>query len=144
MPLCSFPGKSTLANVLIGEAVECNDCTFAVCDGHDSCTKNTKYAVGDWLGDGDTFTIVDTPGFGDSDNDENLLIDEMMDVLKNTIGGANAIILLLNGEEERFDASLQQMIREMQVNKIQVHHPLIIVKLFISLSITQSLFISER
>ena len=60
------------------------------------------------------FTVVDTPGFGDSDNDDNLLIDEMMDVLKNTIEGANAIVLLINGEEERFDASLQQMIREMQ------------------------------
>ena len=108
-------GKSTLSNVLIGESVDCKNCTFAVCDGHDSCTKNTKYAVGQWLGDGDTFTIVDTPGFGDSDNDDNLLIDEMMDVLKNTVEGANAIILLINGEEERFDASLQQMIREMQV-----------------------------
>jgi len=107
-------GKSTLSNVLIGESVDCKNCTFAVCDGHDSCTKNTKYAVGQWLGDGDTFTIVDTPGFGDSDNDDNLLIDEMMEVLKNTVEGANAIILLINGEEERFDASLQQMIREMQ------------------------------
>ena len=38
------------------------------------------------------FTVVDTPGFGYSDNDDNLLIDEMMDVLKNTIEGANACI----------------------------------------------------
>jgi len=58
------------------------NCTFPICDGHDSCTKETKYAVGQWLGDGDMFTIVDTPGFGDSDNDDNILIDEMMDVLK--------------------------------------------------------------
>ena len=36
-----------------------------------------RYAVGNWLGDGDSFTIVDTPGFGDSDNDDNLLIDEV-------------------------------------------------------------------
>ena len=107
-------GKSTLANVLIGEAVDCTNCTFAVCNGHDSCTKQTKYAVAQWLGVGQLFTVVDTPGFGDSDNDDNILIDEMMDVLKNTVEGTNGIILLINGEEERFDASLQQMMREMQ------------------------------
>jgi len=107
-------GKSTLSNVLIGEAFDCQNCSFAVCDGQNSCTKNTKYVAGPWLGDGANFTIVDTPGFGDSDNDDNELIDEMMDVLKNTIKGANAIVLLRNGMEPRFDASLQQMIREMQ------------------------------
>jgi len=107
-------GKSTLANVLLGESVECENCTFNVCNGHDSCTKKTKYAVDQWLGDGDNFTIVDTPGFGDSDNDDDALIDEMMDVLKNVIEGCNGIVLLINGEEERFDASLQQMMREMQ------------------------------
>ena len=58
-------GKSTLANVLIGENVDCTNCTFSVCDGHDSCTKHTKYAVGQWLGLGQPFTVVDTPGFGD-------------------------------------------------------------------------------
>ena len=78
-------GKSTLANVLLGEPVDCNNCTFPVCAGHDSCTKQTKYAVGQWLGEGQRFTVVDTPGFGDSDNDDNILIDEMMDVLKNTV-----------------------------------------------------------
>ena len=71
--------------------------------------------MGQWLGDGDMFTIVDTPGFGDSDNDDNKLTDEMMDVLKNVIKGANTIVLLVNGGGERFDASLQQMMREMQV-----------------------------
>ena len=103
-----------MANVLVGQNVDCSDCTFPICDGHDSCTKETKYAVGQWLGQGAMFTVVDTPGFGDSDNDDNILIDEMMDVLKNTVEGANAIVLLVNGEEERFDASLQQMMREMQ------------------------------
>ena len=71
-----------MSNVLLGEPVDCENCTFNVCDTHDSCTKNTKYAIGNWLGDGENFTIVDTPGFGDSDNDDNLLIDEMMGVLK--------------------------------------------------------------
>jgi len=103
-----------LANVLLGNAVDCTNCTFPVCDGHDSCTKETKYAVGKWKGEGPDFTVVDTPGFGDSDNDDNILIDEMMQVLKDIVIGANAIVLLINGDNERFDISLQQMMREMQ------------------------------
>ena len=107
-------GKSTLANVLLGQSPDCDNCTFAICNGHDSCTKETSYAVGNWLGEGETFTVVDTPGFGDSDNEDTELIDEMMEVLHNVVKGANAVMLLVDGTEERFDAALQQMIREMQ------------------------------
>ncbi len=28
--------------------------------------KDTSYGVGQWLGHGANFTVVDTPGFGDS------------------------------------------------------------------------------
>ena len=108
-------GKSTLADVLLGQDPNCNNCTFTICAGHDSCTKETKYAQGLWLGEGEKFTVVDTPGFGDSNNDDSILIDEMMTTLKDQIVGANALVLLINGEEERFDASLQQMLRELQV-----------------------------
>merc|ERR1711962_1951648 len=107
-------GKSTLANVLLGESPDCKNCTFPVCDDHNSCTKETSYGTGPWKGSGVVFTVVDTPGFGDSDNEDTELIDEMMGALHTTIKGANGIILLLNGEDERFDASLQQMMREMQ------------------------------
>ena len=57
--------------------------------------------------------MIDTPGFADSDGDENELLDEMTTVLNNVVEGANGIVLLLNGAQERFDASLQQMLREM-------------------------------
>ena len=30
--------------------------------GSESCTKKTSYAEGKWLGLGDKFTVVDTPG----------------------------------------------------------------------------------
>ena len=130
-------GKSTLANVLLGDTPDCKNCTFPVCSTPSSCTKATTYAAGKWLGQGSNFTVVDTPGmlesraslfkasyslssklfsgFGDSDQDDNDLIDEMMSVLKGTLRGANAIVLLVNGEEERINASIQQMLREMQV-----------------------------
>ena len=45
-------GKSTLANVLLGEDVNCKNCTFPICNGYDSCTKETSYAKGKWLGKG--------------------------------------------------------------------------------------------
>ena len=61
-------GKSSLANVLLGESPECANCTLPICPGTEPCSNTTSYAVGQWLGDGDNFTVVDTPGFGDSDN----------------------------------------------------------------------------
>ena len=55
-------GKSTLANVLLGESPDCKNCTFPICSDQESCTKNTNYAAGQWLGGEPKFTIVDTPG----------------------------------------------------------------------------------
>ena len=63
-------GKSTMANVLIGQSPDCDNCTFPVCPGGDSCTKEIKYAVGNWT------------GFGDSDGEDNLLINEMVGTKK--------------------------------------------------------------
>ena len=58
-------------------------------------------------------TIVDTPGFGDSKGPtiENDLIDGMLNFLKDTVKEANAIVLLLNGKQERFQYAFQQTIR---------------------------------
>jgi hypothetical protein len=100
--------------VLIGGPPDCDNCTFPVCSGGDSCTKETKYAEGRWVGHGEMFTIVDTPGFGDSDNDDNDLMNEMVQALKDVIKTANGFILLFNGRSERFDTKVQQMIREME------------------------------
>ena len=60
------------------------------------------------------FTVVDTPGFGDSDNDDGILINEMVDVLKNVIKTANGFLLLFNGQQDRFDGLSQQMLREVE------------------------------
>merc|ERR1719295_1483248 len=107
-------GKSTLSNVLLGQPFDCKNCTFPVCNGLDSCTKETKYATGSWLGNGANFTVVDTPGFGDSDQDDNDLIDEMMTTLKDAVKSANTLMLLIKGDQTRFNTALQQMLREME------------------------------
>ena len=67
-----------------------------------------------WLGENDLFTVVDTPGFADSDNDDSELVDEMMTVLNKDVGSANLILLVIKGTETRLSRDLQQMIREMR------------------------------
>ena len=59
--------------------------------------------------------MIDTPGFGDSNNDEDLLIEEMMDVLANVVDHTDTFLLLFDGRETRFDASLQNMIQRMTI-----------------------------
>merc|ERR1719239_2007021 len=106
-------GKSSLANAFLGCDPRSSDCLFEVCSGHDSCTKQTTYGFGLWLGIGQNFTIVDTPGFGDSDNDDESLIEEMMDILANVVDHADTFLLLFDGTETRVDASLQNMFQRM-------------------------------
>merc|ERR1711962_1827428 len=60
------------------------------------------------------FTVVDTPGFGDSDQDDDVLIDEMMATLKDAVKSANTLMLLIKGDQTRFNSALQQMLREME------------------------------
>ena len=43
-------GKSSLANAFLGCDPRSDDCLFEVCSGSDSCTKQTTYGVGSWLG----------------------------------------------------------------------------------------------
>ena len=78
------------------------------------------------LGEGSNFTVVDTPGFGDSKGPtiENDLIDGMLNFLKETVKEANAIVLLLNGKQERFQYAFQQTIR------YKLYYVIVIWKLF--------------
>merc|ERR1711887_415356 len=62
-------GKSSLANALLGCDPRNSSCIFPVCPGGESCTKETNIGFGKWLGSGQNFTVVDTPGFGDTDNE---------------------------------------------------------------------------
>ena len=50
-------GKSSLANALLGCDPLSGGCLFEVCDGVDSCTKNTAIGFGPWLGHKEYFTV---------------------------------------------------------------------------------------
>ena len=51
-------GKSSLANAFLGCDPRSRDCLFQVCSGQDSCTKQTTYGFGPWLGIGQNFTVA--------------------------------------------------------------------------------------
>merc|ERR1719334_2485597 len=71
-------GKSSLACALIGGDPTSDSCLFPVCHDMDSCTKNTSYCGNmTWIGDESNplFTVVDTPGFQDSEDQ----IDELIE-----------------------------------------------------------------
>merc|ERR1711892_942394 len=106
-------GKSSLANALLVCDPRSPDCLFPVCHDMDSCTKDTTYGTGNWLGDGQNFTVVDSPGFNDSDGEDAELIEEMLDVLKNTIKHSSTILLVLKGTENKFTKGLQDMLTKM-------------------------------
>merc|ERR1719500_1455895 len=109
----SGTGKSSLANALLGCDPRLPTCIFPVCQGSDSCTKDTSIGTGPWLGSGQNFTIVDTPGFDDSDGEDEVHMEEMMDTLANVLGYADTLVLVLKGDTERFTQSLQDMLAKM-------------------------------
>jgi len=106
-------GKSSLANALLGCDPKSNDCMFGVCGGLDSCTKDTTIGIGPWLGEFSNFTIVDTPGFGDSSGEDNKLIQEMMHVLNFELVYTDTIVLTLDGSTPRFSSGLFDMLKQM-------------------------------
>jgi len=108
-------GKSSLANAFLGCDPQAKNCTFEVCPDMESCTKKTSYGTGRWLRTGMNFTVVDTPGFGDTDGDEQLLIEEMMNILGNTVDHADTILWLFKWDDLRFSESLQTMIKRMTI-----------------------------
>jgi len=107
-------GKSSLANALLGIDPENEDMAlFTVCpNSMNSCTKEISYKTGQWLGKGPNLTVVDTPGFSDSDNQDGALLKDMTKFLKNNLKEAEVLVLLLDGKETRFNAGLQNMLQQ--------------------------------
>jgi len=108
-------GKSSLADALLGCDPRTGGCMFATCGGTNSCTNQTTIGSGPWLGNQtiQDFTLVDTPGFGDSSGNDNKYIQEMMEVLDEELEFANAILLVLEGSTPRFSSGLEYMLKQM-------------------------------
>ena len=67
------------------------------------------------MGTGENFTVVDTPGFGDSDGQEPELIDGMVKVLKTEVKETNIFLLLFKGENQRVHSGLHRMLRDLEL-----------------------------
>jgi len=106
-------GKSSIANSLLGCDPQGSECMFEVCSTAESCTTHTTLGTGPWLGSGQNFTVVDTPGFGDSEGRDQEFIVEMMDVLSEDLHYTNLIMLTLEGSQPRFGEPLYDMLRQM-------------------------------
>ena len=59
-------------------------------------------------------TIVDTPGFGDSDDEMDDLLEEMIEVLNQQVETADAIVLTIDSNTPRFNDELTKMLDKLE------------------------------
>ena len=116
-------GKSSLANALVGrseiyDGSGFDDGCFKVMGLHNggSVTKRTCTDTGRWLGNpsGESFTVVDTPGFGDELAKEEKTIDDLIDSLKDRVKFVHAFVIAFRQQDNRMTASLRSMIGLLQ------------------------------
>ena len=69
---------------------------------------------GNWMGVGEKFTIVDTPGFGHVVETQKL-IDNVAEFLKDEIKSANAFLLFFDAHFVHMKSGLFQMLDEMSL-----------------------------
>jgi len=110
-------GKSSLANVLVGRDKNYNgrqfrSGCFKVSTGLDSITKETCADQGYWLGNTSStrFTVIDTPGFGDSLLAEEKTIESLVTTLRDEIKYVHVFIIAFKQTDNRMTNSLRSMI----------------------------------
>jgi len=111
-------GKSSLANVLVGRDKNYNGGRFRkgcfkVAATKEVVTKETCADRGYWLGDtgdGPSFTVIDTPGFGDQLVEEEKTIDSLVRTLRDEIRYINVFVIAFKQTDTRMTYSLRSMI----------------------------------
>ena len=113
-------GKSSLGNVLLGRDKEWRN------PGQEECftvgaftrgvgggvTRETRAHTGYWLGDtAIPVTVVDTPGFGNSLEEEEDSIEQLVDFLKDDLEYVNVFVLTLKESDRRLTRGLQAMMK---------------------------------
>ena len=97
-------GKSSLANTLCGLKNE-----FIVGGNIESVTSETLCKLISWKNTESQAYIIDTPGLADSLGRDSIHIAEMVLKLRE-IKEVNAFLIVLNGNQARFDIHLQAML----------------------------------
>ena len=93
-------GKSSLANTLLGFDNLASltskrlrkKLPFQIGHGLRSKTKMTTFSTGKWLGSGPNVTVVDTPGFKDTEDAE--FVDELMNVLGDEVKEVDSFLIV--------------------------------------------------
>eukprot|EP00092_Neocalanus_flemingeri_P001711 GFUD01001826.1.p1 GENE.GFUD01001826.1~~GFUD01001826.1.p1 ORF type:complete len:413 (-),score=166.86 GFUD01001826.1:124-1362(-) len=112
-------GKSSLGNVLLGRDKEWRN------PGQEECftvgafstgmeggvTREVCAHTGHWLGHGREVTVVDTPGFGNSLEEEEAGIEQLVDFLKDDLQFVNVFILTFKESDKRLTLGLQSMMK---------------------------------
>ena len=94
-------GKSSLGNVLLGRDKEWKNPAEEECFTVGAFSRGVGGGVtrevcahaGHWLGDGMEVTVVDTPGFGNSLEEEEASIEQLVDFLKDDLQFVNVFVL---------------------------------------------------
>ena len=79
--------------------------------GGGGVTRETCAHTGSWLGQGGDITVVDTPGFGNTLEEEEESIEELVDFLKDDLSFVNVFVITLKETEKRVTRGLRSMMK---------------------------------
>ena len=97
-------GKSTLCNFILGY----DEQKFKTSESADRCTTNVNGAISKKYPD---IFMIDTPGLSDPHGEDQKIINDIREQLKNNhCNGIKAILLLVNANETRISAEDQRII----------------------------------
>ena len=104
-------GKSSLCNVIAGE--ESDREIFPVSAGAEGCTNVTQFANINFNGNKERpISLVDTVGLDEQSVEDNAdVVAELVEKLRNACDFVNLFAVLVNGNDQRFDASTSNMLK---------------------------------
>ena len=104
-------GKSSLCNVIAGE--ESDHDIFPVSAGAEGCTNVTQFANINFNGNEKRpISLIDTVGLDEQSVEDNAdVVAELVEKLRNACDFVNLVAVLVNGNDQRFDASTSNMLK---------------------------------